>query len=295
MAPQKPPAWSNVATHGVENATARARARSDVSLDRPPASATQDSVDYLEEQNYEIEALQSIYPDEFEDVEIREAWKSSHDRAFRLRVISFENPDINVTLFVRLTASYPRTIPPIELENLTGLKEKTVQAMQSFLQKRTREMQGQVMIFDLADGIRDILDEAARNKVVDDARPNLAQEHAQSEAKAAEIAAQEKEEERKLAEEAEADRERVLNEMLNREQARREDQARRRNKSRNMSNGVTDGVFVPIPSCPDYELPLYPDRNPSVAMSFRRYWIANCNDQTRMWKTARLPSIESCL
>ena len=80
---------------------------SHVQKNAPQESAAPAAINYGEVQLEEIEVLQAIYMEDFEEVEVKTAWSTTTDRSFNLKLRSFTDPDDLVVLAVRLTATYP--------------------------------------------------------------------------------------------------------------------------------------------------------------------------------------------
>ena len=149
-------------------------------------------VNYAEVQNDEVEVLRAIYMEDFEDIEVKSAWSKTTDRAFKLKVKSFSDDDTWIILVVRLTSTYPKTLPIIKIEGLDSLHARTQSRINRIAERRPAEMLGEVMIHTIASEIQDALEDAvqAREQGV---LPSLGDERAIHEA-AASLQAQEQEE-----------------------------------------------------------------------------------------------------
>ncbi|KAG1493620.1 hypothetical protein G6F53_012722 [Rhizopus delemar] len=78
------------------------------------------STDYLEEQKNEIEALQSIYPEEFEAIS---------DSEFRISIYPDEQDPESpraLSLHVTYTPNYPDELPEYEIEQIEGQAEESI-------------------------------------------------------------------------------------------------------------------------------------------------------------------------
>lgn len=181
--------------------------------------------DYAQDQEDEITVLQSIYGDDFETVTLKGAWRQS-ERAFRLTIKDNLDAGTMVVLSVRFTATYPRSTPILDVERSSRLREKGQAALDEILDVMPKDFaaKGEVMIYDLAEKIREILDEDVRIRQQDGG--SLEDERAVQEASAA-VAAQKAEEERLRKEKVqEAEEDRMMKQMLAEELERRKDSKR---------------------------------------------------------------------
>ncbi|KAF9168679.1 RWD domain-containing protein 1 [Actinomortierella ambigua] len=112
--------------------------------------------DYKEEQNNELEALESIYPDEFEEI-------SRDPGEFRIHIVPDEQDDENtyeLKLYVKYTDTYPDTLPEFSLENVED--ELEPEDLETVLQKVTaagEEAIGMGMVFSMASMAKEALTE----------------------------------------------------------------------------------------------------------------------------------------
>jgi translation initiation factor 2-alpha kinase 4 len=184
------------------------------------------TTDYEQQQRDEIEVLQSIYMDDFSEVETKAAWGNKQsDRAFKLWLKPMMQSDVEVavTLYVRLTATYPKSVPNLDLEDPIGLRPKTLDRLQGLIKTKPKEMLGEVMIYELASGIQDILEDEAQFKVQGNAMPSLEEQRVAQEAETTELAKKREEEARQRKQEAQAEEDRMLQKMVEDEMSRRRD------------------------------------------------------------------------
>ncbi|KAH0217725.1 hypothetical protein KCU90_g26049, partial [Aureobasidium melanogenum] len=73
-------------------------------------------VNYAEVQAEEIDVLQAIYMEDYEEVKLKSAWSKSSDRAFNLKLKAFSDESTFVVLSVKLTATYPKSAPVLQIE-----------------------------------------------------------------------------------------------------------------------------------------------------------------------------------
>jgi translation initiation factor 2-alpha kinase 4 len=159
-----------------------------------------------------------------------------------LKLTSFSNDDISITLCARLTATYPRSLPTFTLEEGSKLRKSTWDKLHSLLKNRPHELVGEVMIYDIATSIQEILEDEIAVRETDGAYDNLDAERAVQEAAAAELAKQQEEElERKRVEEK-AEEERLLQQSIS-DEMRRKDQMAKRKKNR--ASVVTPPSYFP--------------------------------------------------
>ncbi|KKY20641.1 putative protein kinase [Diplodia seriata] len=227
MAPTKPPRKKIVTdpktptkTHG--NAAAKGQQPDEPATPGPQAA----TANYAQAQADEIEALKAIYMEDYEDVETKGAWSKNADRACKILLKSFTNPDINALLSVRFTATYPRTAPILKLEKTNGLRTKTQKDLENLVKTKPNELLGEVMIFEIGSAIQDLLEDAVVARREDQAAPSLEEERQVHEAAAEELARKQEEERLKKLEEDEAEQDRIFQHMVEQELNRRKEQKR---------------------------------------------------------------------
>ncbi|KAF9178336.1 RWD domain-containing protein 1, partial [Haplosporangium sp. Z 11] len=116
--------------------------------------------DYKEEQTNELEALQSIYPDEYEEI-------STDPAEFSILIEPEEQDDENIytmKLHVKYTATYPDTLPEFSIEMLD--EELDQEDFDTILHKVTEaaeEAIGMGMVFSMASTAKDTLSEIIMN------------------------------------------------------------------------------------------------------------------------------------
>jgi hypothetical protein len=147
------PANRRIATMVNKNQKKTAKKQKASETEEPQTNIT----DYAQLQSEELEALQAIYIDEFEEVEVKGAWSKSTDKAFRLN-LKASDPEISVVLSVRLTATYPKTAPILSVEKYHEVRDVAQQAIAKVVENRVKELLGEVMIFEISSAIQDILE-----------------------------------------------------------------------------------------------------------------------------------------
>ena len=116
-----------------------------------------ETMDYDEVQESEIELLKSMYPEDYQQVEVKGAWNKTADRSFKLTIRPSNEKDSFVILTVRLTATYPKTLPVLQVDGLEKFHERTQQRIKTYLANGPKQLLGAQMIFSVADGIETAL------------------------------------------------------------------------------------------------------------------------------------------
>lgn len=109
--------------------------------------------DYLEEQQNEIEALESIYPDEFTSISEKE---------FEIAIYPDEQDEENprgLSLHVTYTANYPDELPEYEIETIEGqIPSSYYTKIREAVKSAAEESIGMAMIFTMVSIIKEELD-----------------------------------------------------------------------------------------------------------------------------------------
>jgi translation initiation factor 2-alpha kinase 4 len=158
-----------------------------------------------------------------------------------LKLRSFSNDEISVTLCAKLTATYPKSLPVLTLEDDTNLRKRTLEKVQSLLGTRPKELLGEVMMHEIATAIQDILEDEVAMREHDGTFENLEAERAVQEAAAAETAKQQEEELQKKKNEERAEEERILQQMVSDEMRRKDLMVKRKNRA----SGVASNSYFP--------------------------------------------------
>ncbi|KAK1820410.1 eukaryotic translation initiation factor 2-alpha kinase [Friedmanniomyces endolithicus] len=189
-----------------------------------PAAATglaTTAINYGEAQDEEIEVLRAIYMDDYEDVEIKGAWSKTADRSFKLLLRAFSDQKSLAVLSVRLTATYPKTLPLLEISGIEGYHNRTQNRIRIIVADRPKKLLGEVMIHAIASEIQEALEDAviARQQGT---LPSLEDERASADEVVAALAQEAEESEARRIREAQEEEDRVLKQMLDDEVSRRE-------------------------------------------------------------------------
>lgn len=158
-----------------------------------PAPST---TNYFEIQHDEIEALRSIYMDDFMEEEAKTGpWKKAADRAFQihLRTQTGDEQEIALTLAVSLPPTYPKSLPRLSLRFGHSMREKERKQAQDIINTKPKSLIGSEMIFEIATSLQDILDDRSVSREI---IPTLDEERIAREV-AARLKAQENEEEKR--------------------------------------------------------------------------------------------------
>lgn len=205
---------------------------------KPESPVTGPKTQYTDVQNDEIMVLQAIYGDDYlEHKAANAAWKKS-EPSFDIRVKAFSDEDVAITLSVVFTATYPKSAPLLSLKDEGSLKESTLFKLQKFIETKPKalvaEEQSEPMIHELAQGIQDILEDAAQAKAQGLELPSLEDERAAHEAELARLAQEQQEEEERKKQDAMKEEERVMQDMIQKEvdrQRTKVKESKKRNKA----------------------------------------------------------------
>ncbi|KAI1754479.1 serine/threonine-protein kinase gcn2 [Xylaria castorea] len=209
----------------------------------PTSPDTGPKTHYIDTQNEEIMVLKAIYGDDYvEHKAANTAWKKS-EPSFDIRVKALSNEDIAVTLSVVLTATYPKSVPLLSLKDDPSLSESTLYKLQKFIETKPRAIvalqQAEPMIHELAQGLQDILEDAALIKAQGLELPSLEEERVAHETELARQALEQLREEERKRHDAMKEEERAMQDMLQQEvdrQRLKAKESKRRQKPLTMSS-----------------------------------------------------------
>ncbi|XP_069049406.1 eIF-2-alpha kinase GCN2 isoform X1 [Lepisosteus oculatus] len=127
-------------------------------------SAVEQPDDYSDQQENELEALASIYGDDFEDIREKKPWKVNRPPEVYLYLrpkglSSRQEIYVTVDLQVKCPPKYPDVPPELELKNAKGLSNENLQNLQTELSNLAADLCGEVMIFQLAEHVQSFLSE----------------------------------------------------------------------------------------------------------------------------------------
>lgn len=173
------------------------------------------SDEYRTRQDDEIEALRSIFMEDFQELGAGPtAWNMSGDHAFRLHLTAYSDSDVSVNLTVTMTSTYPKTAPLLSLSDTDFLSQACRQRLDAVIATLPRTLAGNEMIYDIASPIRDVLEEAVQAQIRGEELPSLEEERAIKEAEAARVEEARKEKSEREQQEASREEERVLEQMM---------------------------------------------------------------------------------
>ncbi|KAL0969170.1 hypothetical protein UPYG_G00223410 [Umbra pygmaea] len=120
--------------------------------------------DYSIQQENELEALSSIFGDDFQDLRINHPWKIQRppEVYLCLRPNGLSNGKesyVTVDLQVKCPPTYPDVSPELMLKNAKGLSNDSLQSLQTELTKLAADRRGEVMIYELAGHVQGFLSE----------------------------------------------------------------------------------------------------------------------------------------
>uniref|UniRef100_A0A3B4B6I1 Protein kinase domain-containing protein n=1 Tax=Periophthalmus magnuspinnatus TaxID=409849 RepID=A0A3B4B6I1_9GOBI len=120
--------------------------------------------DYTVQQENELEALASIFGDDFQDLRNKDPWKVKRPPEVHLclRPNGLNHKQecyVTVDLLVKCPATYPDLPPELELKNAKGLSNEILQNLQREITNLATARCGEVMIYELADHIQGFLSE----------------------------------------------------------------------------------------------------------------------------------------
>ncbi|KAI8633188.1 serine/threonine-protein kinase gcn2 [Xylariaceae sp. FL1651] len=213
----------------------------------PSSPDTGPRTQYIDAQNEEILVLKAIYGDDYvEHKAANTAWKKS-EPSFDIRVKALSDEDTAVTLSVVLTATYPKSVPLLSLKDDGSLNESTLFKLQKFIETKPKALaaleQAEPMIHELAEGLQEILEDAAQIKAQGLELPSLEEERAAHESELARQALEQQREEERKKQDAMKEEERAMQDMLQQEVERQRlkvKESKRRQRPLTMSNSHSE-------------------------------------------------------
>mmetsp|Transcript_1617 Transcript_1617/g.2422 ORF Transcript_1617/g.2422 Transcript_1617/m.2422 type:complete len:250 (-) Transcript_1617:17-766(-) len=111
-------------------------------------------MDYKEEQCMEVEALEAIYPDEFNKT-------SSDPLQWKIKIVPFANGKdenhVEVTLQCSICENYPDESPSFQIEQVKGLSKDEIEELENLVTNVVEENVGIVVGYTLTEAIREWL------------------------------------------------------------------------------------------------------------------------------------------
>ncbi|XP_014797277.1 PREDICTED: eukaryotic translation initiation factor 2-alpha kinase 4 isoform X1 [Calidris pugnax] len=139
-------------------------ARASAAQQLPAEAAAEPPESYQLRQENELQVLESIYGQDFQDLRQNQAWKVRQppeiNLVLRPQGLTGENEAYaKVDLWVKCPHTYPDTVPEIQLKNSKGLSNEKINELKSRLAELAKQRCGEVMIFELADHVQSFLSE----------------------------------------------------------------------------------------------------------------------------------------
>uniref|UniRef100_A0A8C6VHM0 eIF-2-alpha kinase GCN2 n=1 Tax=Naja naja TaxID=35670 RepID=A0A8C6VHM0_NAJNA len=112
---------------------------------------------YQLRQENELQVLESIYGQDFQDLRLGRPWKVIRKILRPQGLTGDHEVYAKVDLWVKCPQTYPDIVPEIELKNVKGLSNENINLLKSKLEVLAKERCGEVMIFELAEYIQSFL------------------------------------------------------------------------------------------------------------------------------------------
>ncbi|XP_072019068.1 RWD domain-containing protein 1-like [Amphiura filiformis] len=127
--------------------------------------------DYKEEQENEVSALESIYPDEFTVLSTNPYHKFEITVSSESTGEEDEQDTLHVTLQFTYTDTYPDEAPVYEVTDTVNVQDDEIEPIMQLLQEQIEENLGMAMVFALVSALQEHL-----NERVDERKKELAKE-----------------------------------------------------------------------------------------------------------------------
>lgn len=212
-----------------------------------PAGSSQEPaghVNYAEVQAEELEVLRAVYMDDYQTVVTKGPWKTAAEKAFTLLLRASSDGAVFVKLGIKLTATYPKSLPLITVEDSQGCDSTMLRDVKATIDTKSAELVGEVMIHEIATSVLDMLEDAVQRRDDDHQKsemlPSLEEERTRTEQEAARLA--QEEQQRMEAEEAalREEEERGIEDLVQRERARQQQAKQRRDRSSDLLTNAND-------------------------------------------------------
>ncbi|XP_018086600.1 eIF-2-alpha kinase GCN2 isoform X2 [Xenopus laevis] len=132
----------------------------DLDLPRPPPPTSEAAETYSIRQENELEVLESIYSGDFTDLRRNNVWKVQQPPEITIALRPQGNEVyVKVDLWIKCPQNYPDVPPEIKLMNIQGLSNENVNSLTSSLADLSKQLCGEVMIYQLADHVQCFLTE----------------------------------------------------------------------------------------------------------------------------------------
>ena len=215
------------ASHNVYQNQQQAHLLAPAGNNQKAANTKASATDFLEIQENEIEALRSIYMENFDEEPSKKgAWNKTTERTFQLRLKAYSDENYAVSLRVILPISYPKTVPTLNVTDFGNIRQNTRSQAEDILDRKPMTLLGSEMIFEIASELQDLLEDDVQSRAGAPDLPSLEDERVVREAEAIGLAKERQEAGHRKAAEAKAEEEQMLDRMMATELQRRQEQAR---------------------------------------------------------------------
>ncbi|KAF5180260.1 Rwd domain-containing protein [Thalictrum thalictroides] len=130
--------------------------------------------DYTQEQDMEIEALEAILMDEFQEIDPSESGISTTKRCFQITLSPMEDDDESTTMPVQLalifshTEKYPDEPPLLNVRSLRGIPGEDLKVLKQKLEEEASENLGMAMVYTLVSTAKEWLGERFAKDTIED-------------------------------------------------------------------------------------------------------------------------------
>ncbi|KAL8232417.1 hypothetical protein R6Q57_002195 [Mikania cordata] len=132
--------------------------------------------DHLQEQEMEIEALEAILMDEFQEIHPSESGLNTSNRCFQITLSpqddetdeSSTTPAVLLGLIFSHTEKYPDEIPLLNVRSIRGIHTSDLKVLKEKLEQEASENLGMAMIYTLVSSAKDWLSERFAQNADDD-------------------------------------------------------------------------------------------------------------------------------
>ncbi|CAN6932723.1 unnamed protein product [Brassica oleracea] len=121
--------------------------------------------EYKEEQEMEIEALESILADDFKEIHSSESGLNTSNRCFQITVTPHDDDDLEESSippalkFVSHTENYPDEVPLLDVKSIRGIHVSDLTILKEKLEQEAAENLGMAMMYTLVSSAKDWLSE----------------------------------------------------------------------------------------------------------------------------------------
>ncbi|XP_033124847.1 eIF-2-alpha kinase GCN2-like [Anneissia japonica] len=123
----------------------------------------EDKESFQDRQENELQLLQAMFNDDFEDCRVSDAWKVYRPPDFKLHLkpqkSTHENADVHVMvdMHIQCPPDYPQILPEINFENPKGISNEKLKTLKKDVLTKAKELIGEVMILELSQIVTEFL------------------------------------------------------------------------------------------------------------------------------------------